>query len=201
MEIEPAQEESKQPLTQKEIDKMTKAEKKAAKEREKERQREAEKNEAKKELEEQMLDPFKMINIEQIVAFSISQCRDAEQQKKMANNILIVGGISCIKQFSEEFEDRFIDATHLFCPEVERVEVIDTSVKEISPANLSWLGATVIPRLESTKDMWITRNRWMGNCQDEVQEEEENGQKIFVKKEKSNEFGIRYLKEKIPFQW
>ena len=41
-----------------------------------------------------MIDPFKFIPIDHLVAFSISQCKDIETRRKMANNILVIGGTS-----------------------------------------------------------------------------------------------------------
>lgn len=77
---------------------------------------------------------------------------------------------------------------------MDRVEVIDCLVtREILPAYLSWYGATVIPRIDSINDLWITRNRWIATT---LEEELTNDAS---KREKSNEFGIRYLKEKVPF--
>jgi actin-related protein 8 len=39
-----------------------------------------------------MLDPFKMVNLEAMISYSIAQCKDPEQRKRMANNVLIIGG-------------------------------------------------------------------------------------------------------------
>lgn len=77
--------------------------------------------------------------------------------------------------------------------------MIDSVVKkDVLPANLSWVGATVIPRLESIKDLWINRNRWLGLL-DEMEDEEEDESSFEERKESSNEYGIKYLKEKVPF--
>ena len=39
-----------------------------------------------------MTNPFVMMNLETIISYSISKCKDAEVRKKMANNILVIGG-------------------------------------------------------------------------------------------------------------
>lgn len=93
-------------------------------------------------------------------------------------------------------------------------------IREIRPASLAWVGATVLPKTESMNDMWISRLRWLGelevNQKEEVFEEMLEGfdgdvgalekkMLAIVKKEKerekSVEYGIKHLKEKIPFVW
>lgn len=39
-----------------------------------------------------MLNPFIMEDLDLMIAHSISECRDLDTKKKMANTILIVGG-------------------------------------------------------------------------------------------------------------
>jgi actin-related protein len=115
-----------------------------------------------------MLDPFKMVPLELMIAYSISQCRDNEQRKRMANSILIIGGSVQFAKFIQELEDRLIENINAYCPSIERVDVIDCILsRDILPANLSWYGATVVPRLETIKDMLVHRNRWMGEVHGE----------------------------------
>ncbi len=114
-----------------------------------------------------MLDPFKMVNLEAMISYSIAQCKDPEQRKRMANNVLIIGGTCQLSKFIDELEDRLIEGINVYCPNIERVEVIDPLTKKVLPAYISWVGATVIPRLDSVKDLWLTRNRWMGSCLEE----------------------------------
>ena len=45
--------------------------------------------------------------------------------------------------------------------EVDKVEV-KAMVREIRPASLSWVGATVLPKTDSMGEMWISRERWLG---------------------------------------
>lgn len=142
-----------------------------------------------------MMDPCKMVNLDLMIAYSISQCKDIEQKKRMANSILVIGGSCQFAKFIEELEDRLIENINVYCPPViDRVEVYDCFVnREVLPAYLSWYGATVIPRIDTINDMWITKNRWIGS----TLEEELNCDQI--NREKSSEFGIRYMKEKLPF--
>lgn len=64
----------------------------------------------------------------------------------------------------------------------------------------------MIPRLDSIKDLWINQNRWLGlfeegedSSDDEISSTEMLRRE--ERKDKSNEYGIKYLKEKVPFQW
>ena len=38
----------------------------------------------------------------------------------------------------------------------------DGNKESIPPNHLMWVGGTVIPLLESAKELWITRSRWLG---------------------------------------
>jgi len=53
------------------------------------------------------------------------------------------------------------------------------------------------------RDLWIERGKFLGDISMDVEEEEENliDKKLFTRKEQSQEWGIRYLKEKVPFLW
>ena len=54
-----------------------------------------------------------------------------------------------MKCMTEELEDRIINKIGLYEPTVERVEVIDLSAKEMQPIDISWIGASVLCKLES----------------------------------------------------
>ncbi|EGR28054.1 hypothetical protein IMG5_184190 [Ichthyophthirius multifiliis] len=167
--------------------------------------------------QEELLDPYLMVNLEDIISQSIANVKDSELRKKLANHIFIIGGGNSMQNMAEQLEDKLIERIAYFDPNIERVEVIDALLKkEINLCNLSWIGGTVIPRLDSMKDQWIKQNRWLGcfdNFDDDSDEEGDvsgtdlqnvnNQQKKEEKdkKDKSNEYGIKYLKEKIPFQW
>ena len=142
-----------------------------------------------------------MIPLDDMISFSISQIKDAELRKKMANSILLLGGTSLMSKIIEELEDRLIEKIAQYEPTMERIEVIDTLSREIMPTNMSWVGATVIPRLDSARDLWISRKRWIGEVdeieedEDEDEEKDEQNEKKVVsslkKQEKSSEWGIR----------
>ena len=96
-------------------------------------------------------------------------------------------------------EDRIIETISKYDSEIERVEVVDVTSKEIEGENLSWLGGSILAKLDSIKNLWISRNRWLGLGEDE-DEYDEDGEKK-QKRERTQEVGIKYLKEKVPFSW
>ncbi len=57
----------------------------------------------------------------------------------MANSILIIGGSAHMKGMIDELEDRLINKISHYDSEIERVEVIDITQKDILPINLSWV--------------------------------------------------------------
>lgn len=48
--------------------------------------------------------------------------------------------------------------------EIERVEV-KTVIRDVRPINITWVGATVLPKTESVSEMWISAARWLGNLE------------------------------------
>ena len=64
---------------------------------------------------------------------------------------------------NEEIEDRLIDRISFYDPSIERTEVIDTVSRDIDPIATTWVGASVIPKLDIMKEYWIRRNKYLGN--------------------------------------
>ena len=60
----------------------------------------------------------------------------------MANNILLIGGLASLKGFADELEDKLINKFALIDSQIERVEVLDYSTKDVDPIDVSWCGAT-----------------------------------------------------------
>ncbi len=73
----------------------------------------------------------------------------------MANNIVLIGGKnitlggSHLRGITEELEDRIINKISLFDSNIERVEIIDLASRDMQPIDLSWIGASVLAKLES----------------------------------------------------
>ena len=79
-----------------------------------------------------------MVNLEDLISQSISNVKDAELRKKLANHIFIIGGSNALCNMSEELEDKLIERIMLFDSNIERVEVIDClAKKEIHPSYVS----------------------------------------------------------------
>lgn len=60
----------------------------------------------------------------------------------------------------------------------------------------------MIPKLDSLRDLWIEKGKFMGELMEgEDDEEKEIDRKLFTRKEMSDTWGVAYLKEKVPFIW
>ena len=81
-------------------------------------------------------------------------------RKKLANSIMLVGGTSKLKGFIDFLEDRLINKLSELDNEIERVEIFNYPGIDIK--TLSWIGGSILPKLESSKDMWIQKERWLG---------------------------------------
>lgn len=139
-----------------------------------------------------------------------------ELRKKLANAILLVGGSAKFKGLVDYLEDILIDKLTQLDNEIDRVEIINFPT--IDSKTITWIGGTIIPKLEATKDMWITRDRWLGefekgedilqiktsNIQPPVEAEIKPdllAKEKIKKKDRHLDGGIRTLREKSAFQW
>ncbi|KAM3130902.1 hypothetical protein pb186bvf_017014 [Paramecium bursaria] len=166
----------------------------------------------------QILNPNFMIPLDQMILYSIQQVQDQEMRQKLANNILFVGGGTQLQDLVDEIEGLLIERFQLFeMNEIERVEVKNI-IRDVKPINIAWIGATVLPKTESITEMWISKSRWLGDFEqykDEMEEIMNNydgdvgnlEKKLqqYAKKDKekdrTSEYGIKHLKEKIAFIW
>jgi hypothetical protein len=82
----------------------------------------------------------------------------------MANNILLIGGLklkkggSHLRGITEELEDRIINKISLFDSAIDRVEIVDITNRDMQPIDLSWIGASVLSKLESIEVVHLKRN-------------------------------------------
>lgn len=53
-----------------------------------------------------MSEPFIYNSLEEIIAFSIANVKDADMRKRMLTNILLIGGTSHIPNLTEALEQR-----------------------------------------------------------------------------------------------
>lgn len=165
---------------------------------------------------------FKFIPVEDMICQSIMSIPSSEIRKKIANCILLVGGGGKFRNFIDMLEEKLIEKLTIIDNEIERVEVLN-----IEPKTVTWIGGSIIPKLDSAKDMFISRERWLGeiekteetvnvvNNQNVVQPqstthftfdeqgkiiEQQNKEKI-KKRDKHLDGGMRILREKAPFVW
>jgi hypothetical protein len=165
---------------------------------------------------------FKFVPVEDMVCQSIMSITSSEVRKKIANCILLVGGGGKFRNFIDMLEEKLIEKLTTIDNEIERVEVLN-----IEPKTVTWIGGSIIPKLDSAKDMFISRERWLGEIEkteetnnvlnnpvisqpqstthfafDEQGKivEQQNKEKI-KKKDKHMDGGMRVLREKAPFVW
>ena len=121
--------------------------------------------------------------IDDLICKSLMSVASEELRKKLANSIMLVGGTTKIKGFIDFLEDRLINKLSQLDNEIERVEIFN--YPEIDLKTLSWIGGTIIPKLESAKDMWIQRERWLGEPE-RIDEEKNDKDKKDNKKNKDD---------------
>ena len=102
---------------------------------------------------------------------------------------MLVGGTSKLKGFIDFLEDRLINKLSELDNEIERVEIFN--YPDIDMKTLSWIGGSILPKLESSKDMWIQKERWLGEperLEEQIDNNLENSKKEGNKeKKKENE--------------
>lgn len=163
----------------------------------------------------------KGLSLHQMIIRSISALENSETRKKMANCILLAGGGGMFPDLVDLLEERLINCFP------EDAEVLSVDVKAsvthsdssgskecIPPNHLMWVGGTVIPLLDSAKELWISKHRWLGQWIPTEAKEElmanlvsfENPCQIAERcrkwrRDRPLEGGVRHLKEKATFPW
>lgn len=163
----------------------------------------------------------KAMSLDQLIIKSISAIENNEARKKMANCVLLCGGGGMLPDLVELLEERLINRF----PEeadIHRVEVkasvthSDSSGNKeyVTPNHLMWVGGTVLPLLDSAKELWISKSRWLGEWQATEAKEElmanfvsfDNPYQLAEmckkwRKDRPLEGGVRHIKEKGTFIW
>lgn len=88
----------------------------------------------------------------------LNSIKDKDQRRRYYSNILVVGGGGQLQKLNEEIINKLntrlsfeAEETHL-----EKVDMAsDLMLREIQPIHAAWLGGTVIPKLDSLRDLWI----------------------------------------------
>jgi actin-related protein len=108
---------------------------------------------------EDIAHPLKMQRIEDLICVSIMHHKDAETRNKAANNIILTGGLAETPHFLETLEDKLIERIGKYDPNIDRVEIHNFGSRKIDTKTISWLGGTVIPKLDCMEDGFISRER------------------------------------------
>lgn len=118
---------------------------------------------------------YEILTLEELITKSICSIKSSETRKKMASKILLTGGTICAKEyvdFVDIIEGKLIDYITSVDNTIEKVDVVQ--IKDQDPRFFTWVGGSVCPRLETSKDMFITREQWtctFKNFDDHVKEE------------------------------
>ena len=121
--------------------------------------------------------------IDDLICQSLMKVTNKDLRKKLANSIMLVGGTSKLKGFIDFLEDRLINKLSELDNEIERVEIFNYPT--IDMKTLSWIGGSILPKLESSKDMWIQKERWLGEPERLEEQNENNSENN--KKDNNNE--------------
>lgn len=106
---------------------------------------------------------FKLLNIDDMICQSIISVDNPELRKRLANAILLVGGSSKFKGIIDFLEDKLFEKLIVLDNQIERVEIIN--YPHVDMKTIAWIGGTIIPKLESSKDMWILRDKWLSEVE------------------------------------
>lgn len=164
--------------------------------------------------------------LDNLICQSLMNISSTEMRKKFAGAIILTGGSSKIKEFSSYLEKKLSENLRLLDSEIDKASIFD--YPDIDMKTLTWIGGSIIPKLESAKDMWIQRERWLGEPErieeaqlqakekKEEKEEDDNQQNNNGKeqnevkeqpKEKKKKVerhldgGVKLIREKCPFAW
>jgi len=115
-----------------------------------------------------------IIGLDSAILQSIEHLSNDDLKKKMYNCILLTGGGSKVSGLSKWLQNKIRQSI----PPNYRSEGTDivNTVKDVDPANVSWRGACLLTSLETAEELWITREDWQS-------------------------YGVRILREKVPFIW
>jgi hypothetical protein len=112
---------------------------------------------------ESICDPFIYQSLEDIVLASLLAIKDSDIRRKFTTSVLIIGGGAHMPKLSEEIMIKLNAKFEGLSGMDERAEMAtDLPLREIAPIHASWLGGTVIPKLDSLRDLWIERGKFLG---------------------------------------
>jgi len=95
--------------------------------------------------------------------------KDIDIRKKFMTNILIIGGGAHMPKLSEEIIIKLNKRLDINGLEDKAEIATDLPLREIAPIYASWLGGTVIPKLDSLRDLWIERGKFLGELREDME--------------------------------
>lgn len=79
---------------------------------------------------------------------------------KFLENVLLVGGGSLVSGLAQMLQQRLqVIALSFYGSELERITVVQTP-KELDPRVIVWKGASILARLDTSSEFWVTAKDW-----------------------------------------
>lgn len=101
---------------------------------------------------------FNYMAVDEMITRSIMSVHNPELRKKLANSIVLTGAASKLPNLISYLEDKLINKLTENDAQIERVEIIN--LPNFDGKTLTWIGASIVPKLESSKEMWISKEKW-----------------------------------------
>ncbi len=110
--------------------------------------------------------------LDQAILQSIEHCPNDEVKRKMYSCILLVGGSSKFSKIEKWLQNRIL----FQIPYNYRTEQTEIVKKDLDPSTTIWKGGAVMSGLETAPELWLSQEEYQ-------------------------KFGVRVLREKVPFIW
>ncbi|KAG9046453.1 actin-like protein arp8 [Tulasnella sp. UAMH 9824] len=94
-----------------------------------------------------------------VAIFNSVRAAGNEKIKKFLQTVVVVGGTSLIPGAVHALESRLQAIAFPLVPNIERLQVLTTH-PDVDPRVVTWKGVSIISKLESLSDLWITKSEW-----------------------------------------
>ena len=102
---------------------------------------------------------FDFIPLDKLIAKSIMSIENSELRMKVSNCIIFTGGASKTPFFTSYLEEKLLISLNKIDPLIDRVEIVN--LPSFDGKTLTWIGGSIIPKLETSKELCINRNKWI----------------------------------------
>lgn len=102
-------------------------------------------------------------SIQKTILSELEKINDQAYKKKLAVSISVTGLISSVPKMIDLFEEnliRYVDRNNLSLLEIMVIDSL--TIRNIPPINLSWVGASILPKLESFDEVMFTSHQYLG---------------------------------------